>query len=275
MSKFELTSDQKKVVDSVSSQLLVSASAGSGKTATLIEKIYDLIANKHIDIDKLLVITFTEASSNEMKMRLKNKLFENASNSTFLKNQIDKVSNSDVSTIHAMCAKMLRKYFYKLDINPNFCILDENNSKFLKATALDKVLNYYSANNDEKFVLLSSIFGGGRNFSALQNAVLSYNDFLCAVEDRKAYKSQIYNKCYNKDLNKNEACKFLGEYVLSSFYYFRKTLEAFLQASKIQNADYFEEFINQILICIDGISYKKDFLQNHSFLKFHNYLLFP
>lgn len=263
MSKFELTFDQKKVVNSVSPQLLVSASAGSGKTATLIEKIYDLIANKKVDVDKLLVITFTESASNEMKMRLKNKLFENAENSVFLKNQIDKISTSDVSTIHAMCAKMLRKYFYKLDINPNFCILDENNSKYLKAIALEKVLQHYSENSDEKFIMLSSIFGGGRNFSALQSAIVSYNDFLCAVEDREKYKTEISSKCYTQDLKQNEACEFLNNYIASSFYYFKQTLKAFLDESKIQNADYFEDFINQVLVCIDGVSYNKEFLQNH------------
>jgi len=262
MAKFELTIDQKKVLDSSSQELLVSASAGSGKTATLIEKIYDLIFNKHIDIDKLLVITFTEAASNEMKQRLKAKLFENFEDN-FVKSQIEKISTSDVSTIHGMCSKMLRKYFYKLDINPNFAILDENNSKFLKATSIEKVIDSYADNNDKNFAFLSTIFGGGRNFSGLQSAVISYYDFLCAVEDRDDFKQNIFDKCYNLDLSKNDACKFLNDYILSSFYYYNQTLKMFLDKSKIENADYFEDFINQVLVIISGVDYKKSFLQNH------------
>ncbi|MBQ3047961.1 MAG: UvrD-helicase domain-containing protein, partial [Clostridia bacterium] len=262
MANFKLTSDQQKVLDSGSSELLVSASAGSGKTATLIEKIFDLIYNKHIDVDNLLVITFTEAASSEMKQRLKIKLFENAQDS-FVKSQVEKVSTSDVSTIHAMCSKMLRKYFYKLDINPNFCILDENNSKFLKANSIEKVIDFYAEANDEKFAFLSSIFGGGRNFAGLQSAIISYNDFLCAVENRDIYKQQIFDRCYNLDLTNNEACKFLNNYILSSFYYYTQTLKTFLEESKIQNADYFEDFINQILVCVSGVDYKKSFMQNH------------
>ena len=111
MKKFNLTPDQQKIIDSTNKNVLVSASAGSGKTATVIQKIFDLIANKGVDISSLLVITFTEAASSEMKVRLKSKLFEGAQENRALQVQIDKLTTSDISTIHSFCSKMLRKYF--------------------------------------------------------------------------------------------------------------------------------------------------------------------
>ena len=117
MKKFSLTPDQQKIIDANAQNVLVSASAGSGKTATVIQKIFDLIANKGVDISSLLVITFTEAASSEMKLRLKSKLFEETQNNHLVQTQIDKLATSDISTIHSFCSKMLRKYFFKLNLN--------------------------------------------------------------------------------------------------------------------------------------------------------------
>ena len=143
MKQIKYTPQQQKVLGDKSENLLVSASAGSGKTATIIQKIFNLIVEDNIDIQELLVITFTESASLEMKMRLKDKLFKMVEENKSLSNQIEKLATSDISTIHGFCSKMLRKYFFKLDLNPNFLVLNENDSKFLKATALDKIITKY------------------------------------------------------------------------------------------------------------------------------------
>lgn len=264
MKKFNLTPDQQKIIDATSRNVLVSASAGSGKTATVIQKIFDLIANKGVDISSLLVITFTEAASSEMKTRLKSKLFEEAQNNHLLQQQIDKLTTSDISTIHSFCSKMLRKYFFKLDINPNFCVIDDNNAKFLKATALEKVITRYSNKNDQEFVVLSSLFGGGRTFAGLQSAVLSFYDFLCAVEDRENYKNNLLLSCYSENFDNNVACQVLNDYILSNFYYFSCSLKAYLDEAKIQRADYFETFICDVLKLIEQVKYTNSFLINHT-----------
>lgn len=263
MKKFSLTPDQQKIIDANAQNVLVSASAGSGKTATVIQKIFDLIANKGVDISSLLVITFTEAASSEMKLRLKSKLFEETQNNHLIQTQIDKLATSDISTIHSFCSKMLRKYFFKLNINPNFCVLDDSNAKFLKASALEKVINNYSSKSDNDFVVLSSLFGGGRNFAGLQSAMLSFYDFLCATEDKDNYKKNIVLSCYNANLNSNTACQVLNDYILSNFYYFTCSLQSFLQQAKIEHADYFENFILDILKLIEPIKYTNNFLTNH------------
>ena len=186
------TEDQEQVLASDSDNLLVSASAGSGKTMTVIEKIARLIADKHIDITNLLVITFTESASAEMKIRLKDTLSKYAKDNKFIATQLAKLPLGDISTIHAFCAKMLRKFFFLAGIKPNFAVLDDNASSFLKAKALDKTIKQYAESEDEEFVVLSSSFGGGRKFEGLKSSILSLQDFLTGIVDREEQGNQIF-----------------------------------------------------------------------------------
>ena len=262
MADIKYTPQQEKVLKDKSKNLLVSASAGSGKTATIIQKIFNLISNENIDLQQLLVITFTESASMEMKLRLKEQLFKASDNNQNLSEQIDKLPTSDISTIHGFCSKMLRKYFFKLDLNPNFLVLNEIDSKYLKATAIDKVINKYSQEQDDKFVNLTSVFSGGRNFLNFKSNVLSFYEFLCSVENRQEFKQKISQLCYSLDLNKNDACKILNDYMLSCIYYINCTLDTYLTKSQIEKADYFEEFILKVKTAISGINYNQTFLKN-------------
>ncbi len=261
MAKIEYTPQQKNVLNDNSKNLLVSASAGSGKTATVIQKIFELITKSDVNLQELLVITFTEAASLEMKTRLKEKLFKSCTEEVNLTKQIENLPTSDFSTIHGFCSKMLRKYFYQIDLNANFIVLNENDSKFLKATALDKVINKYSNAEDGEFIKLSMLFNG-RNFSAFKANILSYYDFLCSVEDKNKFTTQIFNCCYDDNLKSNKACKIINEYILSNIYYITCSLDEFFQQSKIEHADYFENFINEILSKLSLIKYTSDFLEN-------------
>ena len=259
--KIKYTPQQQNVLDDSTKNLLVSASAGSGKTATVIQKIFDLITKNNIDLQELLVITFTESASLEMKMRLKDKLYKASNENISLSGQIEKLPTSDISTIHGFCSKMLRKYFFELDLNANFAVLNENDSKFLKATALDKIINKYSNNQDDDFIKLSMLFGG-RNFSALKSNILSYYEFLCAVENKEIFKNNIAKSCYNLDLKNNPACDSLNKYILSNIYYLTCSLDNYLLTAQVEHADYFEDYIKQLLVVFSGISYEKDFEKN-------------
>ena len=262
MKTIKYTPQQQKVLGDKSENLLVSASAGSGKTATVIQKIFNLITEDNIDIQELLVITFTESASLEMKMRLKDKLFKMVDGSKNLSGQIEKLATSDISTIHGFCSKMLRKYFFKLDLNPNFSVLNENDSKFLKATALDKVINKYSQQKYEEFVKLTSVFGGGRNFANFKSNILSFYEFLCAVENKESFKQTTSKLCYEQDLNKNKACEDLNDYLLATVYYITSSLESFLVQAQVSKADYFEDFIIKTKNSFSLIKYKQGFLKN-------------
>lgn len=258
----KFTDDQNKVLKNDSKRLLVSASAGSGKTATIIEKIVRIVTEEKVDIEKLLSITFTDASSVEMKLRLKDELKKYASNDNFVRTQFEKLSVADISTLHGFCSKMIRKYFYYLDLKPNFAVLDENNSKYIKVNALEKTIAFYSKNGDEKFVELSSIFESGRNFDGLKRNVLSLYEFLCALTDKEEFLQNIALKLYDEDLPKNEACLFLNHYLVINFNFLkRKTAKMKLLAEQ-QKSEYFQNFLAEVLFILEEVKAENSFLQN-------------
>lgn len=256
---FNPTPSQQQVLDDNSQNLLVSASAGSGKTATIIQKILNLISLENKDIQKFLVITFTESASLEMKSRLKESLFQLEKTKNNLE-QIDKLSTSDISTIHGFCSKMIRKYFFKLDLNPNFVVLDDTNAKFLKADAIEKALQTFA--QDQNFIILSQYFGGGRNFLSLKENILKLHDFLCSLDDPSDFKKNLSKSLYEENLSKNPACEILNKQVLSTTFYISSLLDDFLIKANLQNENDFVIFINTLKVLFSEISYNKTFLKN-------------
>lgn len=251
------TDDQEQVLACNSDNLLVSASAGSGKTMTVIEKIARLIEDERVDITNLLVITFTESASAEMKIRLKDTLSKSAKDNKFVATQLAKLPLGDISTIHAFCAKMLRKFFFLANIKPNFAVLDDNSSNFLKSKALDKTIKQYAESGDKEFVLLSSSFGGGRKFEGLKSSVLSLQDFLTGIVDRGKYLSKTALSCYRKEDNK--AISFLNDYVLRNVRFLERRIKEKQTEAQKENAPYFVEFLQAAQAQLATVSSAKDF----------------
>ena len=127
MADIKFTDSQKRAIDFDSGNLLISAAAGSGKTAVLTEKISQLIANKQCTVDELLVVTFTKAAAAEMKSRIKSRLLDirnayrlsNHSLFSYLTVQINKLSSSDICTIDSFLYKNVRKYFPTISRHSN------------------------------------------------------------------------------------------------------------------------------------------------------------
>ncbi len=264
-SSINYTFDQSKVLDDDSFRLLVSASAGSGKTATIIEKITRLILSGK-DLQKMLIITFTESASQEMKSRLKDNLKVGASSDKNLREQLEKLPLADISTLHSFCSKMIRKYFYYLNLKPNFIVLDELSSKFLKVRALEKTIKYYAKNNDGDFINLSTIFGGGRNFESLKSSILNLYDFLCGVDDKEKFINEIATICYNTDLENNSACQYLNKYMCENFSYLLKSLKNYEIKALQEKALFFAEFINNVITKIQLVKKDNSFIDNQQII---------
>jgi len=262
--KIKLTDKQMEVLKDESKNLLVSASAGSGKTATIIEKILSLIVSGKISVDKFLIITFTEDASAEMKLRLKDKLYECSVDQKYLAQEIDKLSTSDISTIHGFCLKQIRKYFFILNVNPNFVVLGEKDSKLLKSLAMDRVIKDYSKKDDEDFVRLSSLLDGGRKFETLKDEVLKCHEFFCSVEEPSEFQKNTVMLCYDNDFEKNVACKLLNSSIKNSFFYFKKSLEGYLVQAKIQKAILYSEYIKTLLDIVSQIDFNGNYFDNRS-----------
>lgn len=177
------TEEQKKAIETRNSNLLVAAAAGSGKTAVLVERIIRIITDPKnpVDIDKLLVVTFTNAAASEMRERIGNAISERLDmnpDSKVLRRQLTLLGKSSIMTIHAFCLGVIRRNFYMIGLDPDFRIADSTETVLLKQ---DTILNLFEKKFEEgndDFLSLVESFGGVKDDRKLQDIVLSLYDFV-------------------------------------------------------------------------------------------------
>jgi len=168
------TPSQKKAVTCNATEILVSAAAGSGKTAVLTERIIRHVS-EGIDIDRLLVVTFTEAASAEMRERIEKKLLENEK----LSHQAALLPTADISTIHAFCRKLIKENFQEIDIDPAFRVGDNAELSLVKSQVMDELFEVeYSRENNEDFLDLADVYGGKTTDGRLEDLILKIYQFM-------------------------------------------------------------------------------------------------
>lgn len=171
------TNEQQAAIDSRGQTLLLSAAAGSGKTAVLVERIIRRLLDKEypIDITELLVVTFTKAAAAEMRDRIGTALMKALSETKDLRveRQLALLPSAQISTLHAFCQHVIRKYFYTIDLDPAFSIAGEEELNLLRRQVLEDVfLSYYE--DDEKASILyplADMFGSDRGDDILMDTV--------------------------------------------------------------------------------------------------------
>ena len=166
----EYTPSQKNVINFRGKNMLVSASAGTGKTTVMIERIAALI-EEGVDVNKMVVVTFTNLAAAQMKARLAEKLSEKRKNPLVVE-QLEKIDSASICTLHSFCSELLRNYFYVLDIDPAFAILDDATVTTLKRNALDELFREYFAQADEVFRQVYKIFSSKRREENFRDILL-------------------------------------------------------------------------------------------------------
>ncbi len=174
---FPLTEEQRGVVDDRGGELLVSAAAGSGKTRVLVERLLDRVTQEGLDIDRFLVITYTKAAAAELRGRIARELSDRLAqtpNDRHLRRQTVLVYRAQISTIHAVCAALLRESGHLLDLDPDFRLCDEGESQVLMGQVLEEVLDrrYEDLAEDSPFALLVDTLSAGRDDSRLAQIVV-------------------------------------------------------------------------------------------------------
>lgn len=147
MADVRFTPDQQRAIDTIDKSILVSAAAGSGKTAVLVERIINIIVQGKADVDRMLVVTFTNAAASEMRLKLTkaiNKVIKASKNSDpvraeKLKQQLGKMYRSYISTVHSFCNRVIKEFFYLTDLEPNFKICDSLKAEIMKMEAIEEV----------------------------------------------------------------------------------------------------------------------------------------
>ncbi len=176
------TAEQQKVIDLRNRNILVSAAAGSGKTAVLVERIITMLTEKEspVDVDRLLIVTFTEAAAAEMKERIANaieKALEKEPENLHLQRQATLIHSALITTIHSFCLSVIREYFHVLDLDPGFRIAEEGELKLLKQDVLEELLETcYEEANPEFFDFVEK-FGTGRNDKKIEEIILQLYEY--------------------------------------------------------------------------------------------------
>lgn len=176
------TEEQMQVITLHHKNILVSAAAGSGKTAVLVERIIRMISEgEHpIDIDRLLVVTFTKAAATEMRERIsaaiEKRLMENPENE-HLQRQLTLIHHAQITTIHSFCQHVIRNYFHVIDLDPSFRIGDEGEMKLIRQDVMQKMLEDYYQEGSEAFLQFSERYASGKTDIELEDQILSLYEF--------------------------------------------------------------------------------------------------
>lgn len=215
------TSEQQKVIDLRDRDILVSAAAGSGKTAVLVERIVNRICvdNPPVDIDRMLVVTFTKAAAAEMRERVSraiDSLKEQKPDDENLQRQSTLVHNALITTIDSFCLFVVQNNFAQLNLDPDFRIGDQAELKLMLKDALAQVFeDNYAREDNEAFINLIDTYSKGRNDSAVRQMVEDiYYKAGCSSWPRKWMNSllRLYDIKSAKQLEDSEIIKEIVDY---------------------------------------------------------------
>lgn len=189
MADFKLTTEQQAVVDNRGGTLLVSAAAGSGKTMVLIDRVLALMKEKECDLDRFLMITFTQAAAAELRGKLIERMSKELAlqpDNRYLQRQMSRAYLAQISTVHSFCASVLRDYAHLIDLPADFSVCDEIEAKKLRDRAMNSVLDaaYEDLDGSSDVAAALDMLGAGRRnddklpeqILKLFNALQSYSD---------------------------------------------------------------------------------------------------
>ncbi|SMC21303.1 DNA helicase/exodeoxyribonuclease V, subunit A [Clostridium acidisoli DSM 12555] len=176
------TDEQKEAIYTRASNLLVAAGAGAGKTAVLVERIIKMITDEKnpIDIDRLLVVTFTNAAAAEMRERIGEAISRELSkspDSNVLQRQLVLLNKAKITTIHSFCLDVIKNYFHLIDLDPKFRIADETETVLLKTEAMEELFDKNYEEGNKEFFHLIECYCSNRDDSALTEMVFSLYNF--------------------------------------------------------------------------------------------------
>ncbi len=190
------TDEQRNTIEARGCNILVSAAAGSGKTAVLVERIRQLatgvdsqgrVCGEPVPVSRMLIVTFTNAAASEMKDKIYSALSDAAAGhpemAGDLKKQLESVKTADISTFHSFALEVIRRYFYLADIDPGFGICDDAQSTMMKAEAADQVFSDFFNESSSRFIDFLRSYGGTRDETALKETLIDMYDRIQAMPD--------------------------------------------------------------------------------------------
>ncbi|MBR0085217.1 MAG: helicase-exonuclease AddAB subunit AddA, partial [Lachnospiraceae bacterium] len=186
------TDEQKRVIDARGTDILVSAAAGSGKTAVLVERIIQMITDPGhpVDVDELLVVTFTKAAASEMREKIEkavSKRLKEDPDNVHLKKQELLLPGAEIMTIDSFCYRLVREHFNAVGIDPTFRIVDESETVLIKSDVLSRILEEKYAQADDEFINFTEYFARGKTDIVIEQLVLRLYGFAISHPDPEGW----------------------------------------------------------------------------------------
>lgn len=252
--------EQIDILNSQDKNLIVSASAGSGKTTVMISKIADLIISKKVSVNSILVLTYTDNAANEMKQKLLGELKKHVNEYEFLEDEIENIDQADISTIHSFCQKLIRKNFYAFsNLSPNFSILSNEKKAVFKVISINNVLEKYKQEKQEDYLNLIKIYDQNRSDNKIIDLVFAIDNFLDSYLEKENYRQKTAFYLYDnpnetyKILNK-KLCDKIGSMKEKFVSYHNKSEQLGLHVCSLISAD--------VINALQQFKHENDFLHN-------------
>ncbi|WP_430606178.1 helicase-exonuclease AddAB, AddA subunit [Enterococcus sp. AZ170] len=193
----QFTDNQWQAVFDGDENILVSASAGSGKTTVLVRRVIEKLKSG-VDIDRLLIVTYTEAAAKEMKERIQVALQKAITNESdqekkqhFIR-QLTLLPTAHISTLHAFCLTVIRRFYYLIEMDPVFRLLtDETEMLLLKEDVWNELREQFYSENEEAFYQLTSNFSNDRSDDGLTRLIFSLYEFARANPDPEEWLTHL------------------------------------------------------------------------------------
>lgn len=206
------TEEQKKVISLRNRNILVSAAAGSGKTAVLVERIIQKLTDSSnpVDIDRLLIMTFTRAAAGEMKERITNAIEEalyNDPDNENLQKQNALIHNAQITTIDGFCGYLIRNYFHLIDLDPGFRVADEGELKLLREDVMAEVLEKAYASGNEDILEFIECYASGKKDDEIREWILKVYDSAMSNPDPEQWLEECLLYYGTTDLENLRASK--------------------------------------------------------------------
>ena len=181
MSERKWTTEQMQAIKLKGANILVSAAAGSGKTSVLVERIVNKIINDGVDIDKILVVTFTNAAASEMRQRLMDAIYKKIDenpNDDNLQRQLMLINKANISTIHSFCLNVIRNNFFEIGISNNFRVADSTEIEIMKQEVIEDIFDNEYESQNEDFTKLLEKYATYNDDGKLKELILRIYEFI-------------------------------------------------------------------------------------------------
>ena len=218
MADVKWTKEQQDAIYDSKSNILVAAAAGSGKTAVLVERIINKVINENVDIDKILVVTFTNAAASEMRERILEAIYkkmEEFPDNKNLQRQLTLINKASICTIDSFCLDIIRNNFFETNLSANFRVADTTEVELLKQEVIDDIFENKYTKNDENFLKLINTYTTYIDDEPLKNLILKIYGYIQSSPFPEVWLNEAVEK-FNVKKTENFADTSWGKILLES-----------------------------------------------------------